>query len=267
MKRLNQAYAKGDAEAIGNLVRQWEIVAVRARHAVRLRPRAGAAGRGRARRAAAGRGARLRPRAADGGRARGDDDRPRPAGRAARAGRGRPGPGASPPRGTGHIGDQARSRERRSPGSVPITRRNAMTTPKARTWMAWLLLAVFVALAGLTAAAVARAGQAPERPGVRRPGRLRRRLGDHRRAPDGRPHAGRPHAARLAAGHGAAPSSSSWYRSMGVDQRFSGVAGFGYIEIARDGAARRLPARPAPVLLPAAAQRRRPRHGRHARRS
>jgi hypothetical protein len=24
MKRLNQAYAKGDAEAIGNLVRQWE---------------------------------------------------------------------------------------------------------------------------------------------------------------------------------------------------------------------------------------------------
>ena len=24
MKRLNQAYQKGDAEAIGNLVRQWE---------------------------------------------------------------------------------------------------------------------------------------------------------------------------------------------------------------------------------------------------
>ena len=24
MKRLNQAYSKGDAEAIGNLVRQWE---------------------------------------------------------------------------------------------------------------------------------------------------------------------------------------------------------------------------------------------------
>ena len=38
--------------------------------------------------------------------------------------------------------------------------------------MAWLLLAVFVALAGLTAVALARAGPAPERAGLRRPGRL-----------------------------------------------------------------------------------------------
>ena len=65
MKRLNQAYASGDAEAIGNLVRQWEtspfatapavdsgraapalqaaVAQAQARHrrGARLRPRAG----------------------------------------------------------------------------------------------------------------------------------------------------------------------------------------------------------------------------------
>ena len=117
--------------------------------------------------------------------------------------------------------------------------------------MAWLLLAVFVALAGLTAAAVARAGPAPERPGVRRAGGLGRRVGDDRGAADGRPHARRAHAARLAARTLTNAGFASWYRSMGVDKRFSGVAG---LRLRRDrarGPARRLPARQARLLLPA----------------
>ena len=42
MKRLNSAYAKGDAEAIGNLVRQWETSPYARGTAGRRRPRAGA---------------------------------------------------------------------------------------------------------------------------------------------------------------------------------------------------------------------------------
>ena len=54
MKRLNQAYKKGDAEAIGNLVRQWETSPfASARPVGSGECRAGAAGRGRARRATA----------------------------------------------------------------------------------------------------------------------------------------------------------------------------------------------------------------------
>ena len=92
-------------------------------------------------------------------------------------------------------------------------------------------------------AAVARPGQAPERSGLRRPGVVDRRVGHHRRAADGRPDARRPHAARLAPGHEPSGEFANWYRSMGVEQRFSGVAGFGYIEVVRERAARRLPAR------------------------
>ena len=64
-----------------------------------------------------------------------------------------------------------------------------------------------------------------------------------------------------------APSSPTGIARWASTQRFSGVAGFGYVEIVREAAARRLPARRAPLLLPAAARRRRPRHGRHARRA
>ena len=49
-----------------------------------------------------------------------------------------------------------------------------------------------------------------------------------------------------------------WYQSMGVDDRFRGVAGFGYVEIVREAGQGRLPARQAPLLLPAQARRRRP---------
>ena len=84
--------------------------------------------------------------------------------------------------------------------------------------MAWMLLAVFVALAGLTAVALARAGAAPERSGVRRAGGLDRRVGDDRRAADGRPHARRAHAARLGDPDLTEAQFADWYTSMGVDR-------------------------------------------------
>jgi len=99
--------------------------------------------------------------------------------------------------------------------------------------MAWLLLAVFVALAGTTAwlwrdqvkrqndqafAAQAASVGASVTTAVRRMDDLtlaaRTLLGSE---PDM-----------------TAEEFSRWYRSMGVDQRFAGVAGFGYIEITRD---------------------------------
>ena len=94
MKRLNQAYQKGDAEAIGNLVRQWESSPYARGTPVVRGPCPAHAGRGRARRAATRRGTRLRPRAADGGCADRDHDRPRPPGRVARVVGGGPGGGA-----------------------------------------------------------------------------------------------------------------------------------------------------------------------------
>ena len=62
-------------------------------------------------------------------------------------------------------------------------------------------------------------------------------------------------------------SSRAGTTSMGVDKRFSGVAGFGYVEIVREPAARRLPAGQARLLLPADGRRRRPGHGRDAQRA
>jgi hypothetical protein len=89
MKRLNQAYKAGDAEGIGNLVRQWETSPYAS---ARPQCRAGDAGGGRACRAAARRSARLRPRPPDGAGLRGEHDRPRPARRAAPGRRSRSGP-------------------------------------------------------------------------------------------------------------------------------------------------------------------------------
>jgi diguanylate cyclase (GGDEF)-like protein len=99
--------------------------------------------------------------------------------------------------------------------------------------MAWLLLAVFVVLAGLTAqvwraqvkrqneqafAAQAASVGASVTTAVRRMDDLTL-------------------AARTLLGSQPETTSeqfSGWYRSMGVDQRFAGVAGFGYIEITRE---------------------------------
>ena len=114
--------------------------------------------------------------------------------------------------------------------------------------------------------AVARPGPAPERPGLRRAGGVDRRVGDHRGAADGRPHARRAHAARLAPGHDRR-GVRDWYRSMGVDQRFEGVAGFGYVEIVRKPRPGVYPPGERALLLPAAARRRRPGHERDAHRA
>ena len=85
MKRLNDAYRDGDAEAIGNLVRQWETSPYASGlPAAGGRRRSGARGRRRARPAAARGGPRDRPRAADGAVVRGLDAGPRPARGAAR---------------------------------------------------------------------------------------------------------------------------------------------------------------------------------------
>src|SRR5690349_10643892 len=112
-----------------------------------------------------------------------------------------------------------------------MTQRTAIST-KARTWVAWMLLAVFVALAGLTAvlwraqvqrrndqafSAQAASTGASVTTAVRRMDDLtlaaRTMLGS---APD------------LTEGQ-----FQNWYTSMGADERFDGVAGFGYVELVR----------------------------------
>ena len=60
MKQLNEAYSKGDAEAIGNLVRQWETSPYAVGAAARRRSRARAR-RGRRAGRAAARARRARP--------------------------------------------------------------------------------------------------------------------------------------------------------------------------------------------------------------
>ena len=97
MKRLNQAYKGGDAEGIGNLVRQWETSPYASARPALGGGRAGAARRDRTRRGAPGRGPRLRPRAADGAGLRGEHGGPRSARRAARRRRGRARPGTLRP--------------------------------------------------------------------------------------------------------------------------------------------------------------------------
>ncbi|HET6548202.1 MAG TPA: EAL domain-containing protein [Solirubrobacter sp.] len=112
-------------------------------------------------------------------------------------------------------------------------RRIAGGTTKARTWMAWLLLAVFVALAGLTAAlwhaqvqrqndqafsAQATSVGASVTTAVRR-------MDDLTLAARGLL-SSRPDLTQA--------EFEAWYRSMGVDERFSGVAGFGFVEVVRE---------------------------------
>ena len=132
--------------------------------------------------------------------------------------------------------------------------------------MAWLLLAVFVVLAGTTAAALARqVKRQNEQAFAAQAASIGASVTTAVRRMDDLTLAARTML-------GSRPDTTerefaNWYRSMGVEQRFSGVAGFGYVELVREAAARRLPARPAPLLLPPAARRRRPRHGRHARRA
>src|SRR4051812_33715674 len=112
-------------------------------------------------------------------------------------------------------------------------RRSAIRTRKARSWMAWLLLAVFVVLAGTTAllwreqvqrqndqafAAQSASIGASVTTAVQRMDDLTL-------------------AARTMLGSRPDTTESefaNWYRSMGVDQRFSGVAGFGYVELVRE---------------------------------
>ena len=104
---------------------------------------------------------------------------------------------------------------------------------KARTWTAWLLLAVFIPLAGTTAwlwrgqvkrqndqAFTAQAASigASVTTAVRRMDDLtlaaRALLGSRPEMTDS--------------------AFNRWYRSMGVDQRFAGVAGFSYVELVRE---------------------------------
>ena len=160
--------------------------------------------------------------------------------------------------------DQERLRVGRSPGSVPTPRRIAIEDQGQD-------------LDGLAAAcrlrrarrhhrvAVARPGQAPERPGLRRPGGLDRRVGDHRGAADGRPHARRADAAGLAPGH----DRRGVQRLVPLDGRRPALRGRGRLRLrrARPRAAQgRLPRRRPALLLPAQARRRRSRHGRDAQR-
>ena len=104
---------------------------------------------------------------------------------------------------------------------------------KARTWTAWLLLAVFIPLAGTTAwlwrgqvkrqndqAFTAQAASigASVTTAVRRMDDLtlaaRALLGSHPEMTDS--------------------AFNRWYRSMGVDERFAGVAGFSYVDLVRE---------------------------------
>ena len=114
-------------------------------------------------------------------------------------------------------------------------------------------------------AALARAGQAPERAGVRRPVRLDRRLGHHRRAADGRPHARRPHDARLAPGHHRGRSSpTGTARWASTSASAASPASATSSSSARRSATSTRPASAPTTACRASASR--PRHGRHARR-
>src|SRR3954453_7575157 len=125
-------------------------------------------------------------------------------------------------------------RARRSPGTVSAQRRNGFKSRGARTWIAWLLLAVFVVLAGLTAAlwraqvtrqnnqafaAQAASVGASVTTAVRR-------MDDLTLA-----------ARTLLASQPDMTNAefARWYRSMDVAHRFSGVAGFGYTQIVPRG--------------------------------
>jgi diguanylate cyclase (GGDEF)-like protein len=113
------------------------------------------------------------------------------------------------------------------------TPRRIATRGRARTWTAWLLLAVFIPIAGTTAwlwrdqverqndqsfAAQAASIGASVTTAVRRMDDLtlaaRTLLGS------------RPQMTQA--------EFKRWYRSMGVDQRFAGVAGFSYVELVRE---------------------------------
>ena len=115
---------------------------------------------------------------------------------------------------------------------MPTTRRIATRT-KARTWTAWLLLAVFIPIAVTTAwlwrgqvkrqndqAFTAQAASigASVTTAVRRMDDLtlaaRTLLGSRPDMTD--------------------EEFNDWYHSMGVDERFAGVAGFSYVELVRE---------------------------------
>ncbi|HWK28435.1 MAG TPA: EAL domain-containing protein [Solirubrobacter sp.] len=114
---------------------------------------------------------------------------------------------------------------------MPTVRRNRLRGVP-RTWMSWPLLAVFVVLAGLTAwawrAQVQRqhthAFEAQAASVVASVTTAVRRMDDLTLA------------ARTLLGTEPELTEADfedWYASMGVDQRFSGVAGFGYVELVR----------------------------------
>ncbi|MDA0180011.1 EAL domain-containing protein [Solirubrobacter phytolaccae] len=114
-----------------------------------------------------------------------------------------------------------------------MSKRIARRTPKARTWTAWLLLAVFVLIAGTTAwlwrAQVERQNEQSFSAQAASIGAsvttAVRRMDDLTLA------------ARTLLGSRPAMTDTEfkrWYRSMGVDQRFAGVAGFSYVELVRE---------------------------------
>ena len=166
----------------------------------------------------------------------------------------------------GHVDDQARRARADHPERCRSRDGTRSGPPKARTWVAWLLLAVFVALAGLTAAlwraqvkrqndqafaAQAASVGASVTTAVRRMDDLTL-------------------AARTLLGSQPDMTQRRVRELVPLDGRRPALQRRRRLRLHRDharGPARRLPARPAPVLLPAAAQRRRPRHGRDARRA
>ena len=266
MKQLNEAYSKGDAEAIGNLVRQWETspYAVGGPPAAGPAPALAAAVAQAEQRLAETRD--VRPRTADGADVHGLHARAgtcsqelRWQAEAALA------DAREPRRAPWTSSRSSAARRGRSPGSVRTTRRIA-TRSEARTWMAWLLLAVFVA-----------ARRAPP-PWLWR-GQVKRQNDQAFAAQAASIGASVTTAVRrmddltLAARTllGSRPEMTDeefngWYRSMGVDQRFARRRRLQLRRARARAAARTSTRRAPPLLLPAQARRRRSRHVRDARR-
>ena len=120
----------------------------------------------------------------------------------------------------------------RSTGTVRTTRSHGRTSG-ARTWLSWLLLAVFVALAGLTAALWRAQVQRQNDQGfAAQAASVGASLTTAVRRMDDLTLAART---LLASDPGLTSEGfADWYDSMSVDERFSGVAGFSFVALVRE---------------------------------
>jgi len=119
----------------------------------------------------------------------------------------------------------------RSSGTVRRTRFHGGTRG-ARTWLSWLLLAVFVALAGLTAGLWrAQVQRQNDQAFAAQAASVGASISTAVRRMDDLTLAART---LLASNPDLTNDGfAGWYASMGVDHRFQGVAGFGYVQIVR----------------------------------